>query len=589
MLILGLNPIHPDASAALVGPAGVIAAIAEERLTRQKHSAAFPARAVAEVLRIAGASPADVTDIALAHDPRANLNAKIAFLSSHPAFARVPVGAGKAPAPAQAPPPELAGDHATAESDLLASMPKARIHRVEHHKAHLASAFFCSAFDKAAVVSADGSGDWCSGMTAAGRGTSIEVLARTHPPHSLGVLYTAVSGLLGFRRFSEEYKVMGLSALGEDRFSREFAVIAAFDPERGVRLDPACFTSGGRLRAGDRDSFAELVDGELLLPRLWSDKMEALLGPARRHDEPIAQRHKDIARSLQACFERIFLATVRTAVERTGSRDVCLAGGCAQNAVANGKLLTSGVADRLFVQPAAGDDGTALGAALHVLCEVHAKPRPAPMTSAYLGPAYSTEEIRRELLVGDNVRVRELAEPDLLAAAATAIAAGKVVGWFQGREEWGPRALGNRSILAHPGLGSMKDTLNTRVKMRENFRPFAPAVLAEKLTEVYEGSHPVPFMNIVYPTKVAWRAKLPAVTHADGSGRVQSVSRENNPLFHGLIGAFEKQTGLPVLLNTSFNENEPIVHTPAQAAACFARTRMDALGIGPFWCEKNPG
>lgn len=586
-LILGLNPIHPDAAAALVGPGGIIAAIAEERLTRQKHSASFPSCAALEVCRIAGVTLADVTDVALAHDPSANLNAKVAFLSTHPAFARVPIGAPRTHAYSHADPGP--SRHAEAEATLLAELSGARVHRVEHHKAHLASAFFPSPFERATAVSTDGSGDWCSGMTARCEGTEIHVLNRTHPPHSLGVLYTAVSGLLGFRRFSEEYKVMGLSALGEDRFADQMRELVTFEARsdaggRGVRLATEFFSSGSALSAGDRDSFGELVRGELLLPRLWSDKMETLLGPARSPDAPIEARHRDIARSLQRRFETIMLEMVRDAVSLTGIRDLVLAGGCAHNAVANGRLLIEGVVDRLFVQPAAGDDGTALGAALSVLHQVHQRPRTPAMTGSYYGPSWSDAEIETAL---KGVSSRRLGTDELVRTCASAIAAGKVVGWFQGREEWGSRALGNRSILAHPGLPGIKDALNTRVKMREGFRPFAPAVLEERMSELYEGTHPVPFMNIVYATRPAWRERLSGVTHADGTGRVQSVSREGNPLFHALIAAFAALTGTPVLLNTSFNENEPIVHTPAEAVACFRRTRMDAMGIGPFWCEKG--
>jgi carbamoyltransferase len=578
-LVLGLNTVHPDSSAALAGPDGLIAAIAEERVSRQKHSAAFPEQAIDEVLRIAGASRADITDVAIARDPRANMNARILYLSAHPAY--------RPGAPAR-PVPKVARNVVTAgqgEDRLIASLPRARAHRVEHHLAHIASAFYCSGLDRAAALSVDGVGDWCTLMIARCTREGVQVLKRCHPPHSLGIFYTALSGFLGFRRYSEEYKVMGLSATGEDRYAAPMAELVGFDPSRGIRLNTACFAPTSA--SIDAISPEGLVAGELLLPRMFTPELERLLGPPREPGAPLEQRHRDIACSLQRRFERVYLDLVAWALRLTGEKDLVMAGGCTHNAVANGLLLSAGLCRSLYMHPAAGDDGTSVGAALHVLHRELGVPVPGRPMGAYWGPSWDEGSIRGALEQAGLGPARPLDQRSLIAAAADALAAGKVVGWFQGREEWGPRALGNRSILAHPGAPGMKDTLNERVKHRERFRPFAPAVLAERLGELYEGSHPVPFMNVVYKTRADWRSRLASVVHDDGTGRVQTVSGADNPVFRDLLEAFESRTGLPVLLNTSFNENEPIVHTPAEAVDCFRRTRMDCLGIGPFWITKG--
>ncbi len=573
-LILGLNTDHGDSSAALLNDDGIIAAIADERLTRKKHSCEFPAAAIAEVLRIAGADVSDVTDIAVARDPQANLAAKAAFVARHRGFGmaldrlrvhRKVLGTA-----------ERIADGLGCERSRVT----AQFHQVEHHLAHIASAFYWSPFERCVGFSLDGAGDFATTMWARCEGLDIEVMRRSLWPHSLGVFYTAVCQYLGFDRYGEEYKVMGLSAYGQNRFSAAMRDMVSYHPQLGLRLDLDYFQHH-KLRG----AFEEVDGHEIKLPRLWSEAMVTALGPARSREDELTERERDIAAAMQCRYEEVFLDMVHALTKKTGERDVVMAGGCALNSVANGRMITEGYVSRAYFQPAASDDGTALGAALSVLHGVHRVPRQRSVNHAYWGTAWSDDAIEGALR--DNGRPFEkLSKGELLARAADHLAEGAIMGWFQGREEWGPRALGNRSILCHPGWDGMKAKLNARIKHREPFRPFAPVILEEELSTCFEGSHPVPFMIIVYKVRPEWRERLAAITHEDGTGRVQTVRHEDNPIYYDLIRTFRERTGIPVLLNTSFNENEPIVHTPAEAISVFERTQMDCLGIGSFWLNK---
>ena len=580
-LVLGLNSSHPDSSAVLMNKSGVIAGICEERINRLKHCAVFPREAIKEVLRMAGASIGDVTDVALARDPYANKGAKLAFIAKNPRvgfdMALVRMGVNREKSEAVASLAEQIG--------VPGVQFRATTHNVEHHLAHIASSFFCSSFERATAVSIDGSGDWCSVMLGRCEGNKIDVLHRTHPPHSLGIFYTTLCGFIGFNKFGEEYKVMGLAAYGQPKYLDELRRFVWWDPAKGVRLNPEYFTTYSKVSDHAERTFGAVVDGEIMMPRMWSDAVEKLFGPGRHRKAPLTQRDNDMAASIQKRFEEVYLEIVKDAIARTGIRDVVLSGGCALNGVANGRLVMEKIVDRIYIHPAAGDDGTGFGAAAYVL---HAKlgvPRVPEMTNAYWGTGWTDEQCEQAVRES-GFAFKKCTREQLIEHALDALCSGKIVGWFQGREEWGPRALGNRSILANPNWPDMKAILNARIKNREPFRPFAPAILEEKLSQVYEGSHTVPFMNIVYKTRPEWRQKLSAVNHDDDTGRVQSVRRDQNALYYDLIKAFDARTGIPVLLNTSFNENEPIVHTPQQAIACFARTRMDSLAVGPFWYEK---
>ncbi len=577
-LILGINSAHADSSAVAVGPGGIIAAIAEERINRKKHCAGFPALAVKEVLRLAGASIEDVTDIAVARDPKANLPGKLAYVARYPqsgipkAIQRLRVHQQVASSPAL-----VADALGSPESGI-----RARFHQVEHHRAHIASAFYCSSFDRATGISVDGAGDFATSMVARCEGNRLSVVRRYLWPHSLGVFYTAVCQFIGFDRFGEEYKVMGLAAYGTNRYIRQMRELVRWTPGTGIRLNLRYFR-----HHRDAQGLELAGNDEVSISRLWAPEMETLFGPARRRSEPLTDRDRDLAASLQACFEEIYVQHVGAAVVAGGSRQVAMAGGSVLNSVGNGRLIVEGVVDRAYFHPAASDDGTAAGAALDVMHGVHDLPRANPLGGAYLGTEWSDQEIERAL-VESGRPFRKLDRATLIETAASTIGQGKIVGWFQGREEWGPRALGNRSILCHPGWPNMKGTLNARIKNREPFRPFAPVIPLEQLSTCFQGSHEVPYMIIVYRVRPEWKERLSAITHEDGTGRVQTVTRSENALYYDLIKAFERKTGTPVLLNTSFNENEPIVHTPGQAIDCFGRTKMDALGIGSFWLEKGP-
>jgi carbamoyltransferase len=466
----------------------------------------------------------------------------------------------------------------------------ATFHRVEHHLAHLASAYFASPFEQAAVLSADGLGDFASTMWGTGEGGRLRVDGSIAFPHSLGLYYTAVTQYLGFLKFGDEYKVMGLAAYGQPEQLGAFQEIVQFDErskENGFRLDLAYFTHH---RTGPEMSWAE-ADKTPTLGKLYSEEMPKRLGPSRAPEEPVEQRHRNLAASLQARLEEVYLGMLKKLAVTTGQKAVCLAGGVAFNCVANGKIFEVTPFEQVYVQPAAGDAGLAVGAAFHVWHQILGKPRSFVMDHAYWGPGFAKSAIQQAIdasSVGQGgYAVTELPESELVRRAAGIIADGKILGWFQGRAEWGPRALGNRSIVGDPRRPEMKDVLNKRIKHREIFRPFAPSILAESTGEWFTRSDPSPFMAMAYPVRPEKRAKIPAPTHIDGTGRLQTVVREANPRYWQLIRAFRDATGVPVVLNTSFNDNEPIVCRPAEALDCFVRTQMDALALGDFLITRT--
>jgi carbamoyltransferase len=436
-------------------------------------------------------------------------------------------------------------------------------------------------------LTVDGFGDFVSTMLAVGRGERIEVLERVREVHPLGLLYTAVTQHLGFLHFGDEYKVMGLAAYGEPRFADAIRRLVPARSDGSFRLDLRYFR---HLSEGVDMTWA---DGAPELGLIATPALDELLGPARRPDEELQQRHKDLAASLQQVYEERFFALVRALARRTGLRRLCLAGGCALNSLANGKLFAQTGVEEVFIQAAAGDAGTSLGAALYAHHTLLGAPRKGfVMEHSYWGPRYDAAAIRAAIAAGipdsggvdgtyGDVLVETIADDDALElVTARAIAQGEVVGWYRGRSEWGPRALGNRSILADPRRADMKELLNRKIKRRESFRPFAPSILQERTGDWFTCDYPDPFMLKVYPIRPERRAQVPAVTHVDGTGRLQTVTATSNPSYWRLIRAFEAETGVPMVLNTSFNENEPIVNTPREALDCFLRTRMDRLVMG---------
>jgi len=580
MLILGLNTFHADASAALVDieTGQLVAALAEERLNRIKHFAGFPEMAIRRCLQMVGAGPEDIAHVAIARDGKANLLAKFGFALTHlPSISRLAKQRLERRAEVASAPELLEKTFGSDAGNL-----KAKFHHVEHHLAHVASSFYVSPFEEAALLSIDGFGDFASTMTAHGRGTEIDVLDRTLFPHSMGVVYTAVCQFIGYDQYGDEGKVMGLAPLGKDKYRPFFDQLVSLEPGGRFKLNLDWFIHH---TVGVDYSFDDV--GRPTVAPLYSDKFIAEFGPARVRHAELTQRDMDIARSLQACLERVYFHILNDLHARTKCDQLCLAGGVALNSVANGLALKETPFKEIYIQPAAGDDGTSVGAAYWVLHQELKKPRACVLETASLGPEYNDDEIAAALQEA-GITAERLDEDQLVTQTAKEMAATKVVGWFQGRMEWGPRALGNRSIVAHPGHPDMKDILNSRIKHREWFRPFAPSVLAERLNDCFESEHPTPFMLMVYQTRPEMYSQLCAVDHDDHTGRVQTVTPQMNARYYKLIQAFERETGIPVVLNTSFNENEPIVCTPKEAIDCYLRTKMDVLAIGSYLCRKQP-
>jgi carbamoyltransferase len=574
MLILGVNMFHADASAAIVVDGEVKFAIAEERLNRHKHFGGFPALAVKACLDAIGARISDVEHVAVGQDSEANLAKKVQYALANPAkilnFIRL-----RQRKEAMRDVRALLGEALDVDPAKL----RFQEHHLEHHIAHIASAYYCSPWEKAAGFSYDGSGDFVSTMTARCEGQQIEVLGRVFLPHSLGSVYTMICEFIGYTKYGDEGKVMGLAPYGKETYSAEMARIVA-PKNGGFQLDLRYFKP-----LGSNQGMQVLPDGTVRLARHYSSRIEKLFGEPRKPHTEIAQRDMDLAFALQHRFEEIFFHLINQLHERVPLDDLAMAGGCALNSVANGKIFDRTPFRRTYIQPAAGDEGLAIGAALHTYHAVLNQPRSHELKNSYLGPEFSESRIQ-SALNSAGLRPRRLERDVLLEETAKQIAAGNVVGWFQGRMEWGPRALGNRSIVAHPGLANMKEVLNARIKHREWFRPFAPSILADYQHEYFEHDHPSPFMLHVYKIRPEKRKSLCAVNHVDDTGRLQTVTREENPLYYDLISAFHRKTGLPVILNTSFNENEPIVCTPEEAIDCFQRTHMDVLAIGPFMVVK---
>ncbi|MBP9890985.1 MAG: carbamoyltransferase [Planctomycetes bacterium] len=580
MLVLGINAHHADAAAALYADGRLVAAVAEERLNRIKHCAGFPALAAAEVLRIGGASLVDLDEVGIARDSRANLVAKASYVLKHLG------GIGKVASKRLKDRAGLTG----LEEQLCDSMGtprsalRAKVRRVEHHVSHAASAFLCSPFERAAVLTLDGFGDFASCLAATGAGSKIKPLWRVTYPHSLGILYTAICQFIGYDRYGDEGKVMGLAPYGEPKYAALFEKLLRFKSGGRFELDLSYFNHHTEGVETGTDEY-----GGPQFEHLFTRLLAKELGPTRAHGpaNTITQRERDIAASLQQRLEQAFVHMALALHAKTGLTDLCLAGGVALNSVANGKLLEQTPFKRIYVQPAAGDDGTAVGVGAYLSAKA-GQPR-FELRHAAWGSRFTDEEIGREVeqFTGRGDIYVAPTESDLLRETAAEIARGKVVGWFQGAMEWGPRALGQRSILAHPGQPGMKELLNARIKHREHFRPFAPSILEERLSDYFESAHPSPFMLMVYRTRAAKRSELGAVNHVDNTGRVQTVNKHDLPLYHGLISEFGRQTGTPVLLNTSFNENEPIVCTPAQALDCFARTQMDAVVLGSYLVRRS--
>lgn len=622
MYILGINAYHGDAAAALVKDGELIGAAEEERFNRIKHCAGFPTQSIQYCLRTAGIGIDEVDHVGISRNPGAHLHKKI-LAGARRMINRQPVAVQNQPvamAAAVGVRPERdvisQNENGFASSsngnghekvtgrladrlrnaatvfDLKSELARAlavsektitaRTYRVEHHRAHLASAFFVSPFTRAALLSLDGFGDFVSTMWAIGAGKSIKILGQVEYPHSLGILYTATTQFLGFPHYGDEGKVMGLAPYGKPRFIDEFRKMVTTESAGKFRLNLDYFLHSTQ---GVEMSWD---DGSPRVGRIFSNAYEESFGPAREPGSALTERDRDISASLQLRLEEVAFHTLNHLHDETGLTDLGLAGGVAYNSVMNGKILQRTPFRRVFVQPAAGDSGTAVGVCYQIWNQVaqavslrsRADDEASQINNLrYPGPEFSDAQIKEELQISD-LKFKIYSDTELVEQAARDIADGLVVGWFQGRMEFGPRALGNRSILADPRRADMKDVLNERIKKREPFRPFAPSILAEHVGEYFEQTHPSPAMLMVYEVKPDRRDEIPAVTHVDGTGRLQTVTRSANERFYDLIDRFYQLTAVPLVLNTSFNENEPIVCTPRDAIDCFLKTRIDVLYLG---------
>ena len=584
MIILGLNAYHGDSAACLMVDGKLVAAAEEERFRRIKHWAGLPTNAIDYCLREGGVDLSAIDHIAINRQPGVHNWRRLAFVLTHRPHPKLMWEKIKNIRSA-------ASIKETLESKYQIEL-RAQMHHVEHHLAHLASAFLVSGFEEAACLSIDGFGDFASTASGFGRRSSLKIDNRVFFPHSLGIFYSALTQFIGFPHYGDEYKVMGLAPYGEPSFLDQLRDVLCIQGDGTFRLNLKYF------RHHTADVSYTWKDCAPEVGPLYRNELVDLLGPPRKPEEPLEQKHKDIARSVQTVYEKAFFALLHALHKQHPCDNLALAGGCAMNSVANGKVYRRTPFKKMYLPAAAGDAGGAIGAAAYVqsLITDHQSPTAdlCLLTSAYLGPGPSEQEIhllldrkRNEIAeAGCTIALVEQ-EEELLRQTAQAIANGKVVGWFQGRMEWGPRALGNRSILADPRRSDMKDILNARIKRRESFRPFAPSILREAVADWFEQDDDVPFMMQVFQIRARNRPLIPAVTHVDGSGRLQTVHKESNPRYYRLIEHFRELTGIPLVLNTSFNENEPVVCYPEEALDCFLRTKMDVLVLENFFLQRT--
>ncbi len=576
MLILGINAYHGDASATIVKDGKLVAAAEEERFNRIKHCAGFPALAIKYCLKEAGAELSDIEHIGISRNPKANLYKKLMFtLATGPKIAKMLKNRLANVTKIQNLKSILAEKLEVPESEI-----KGKIHHVEHHMAHMASTFLVSPFDEAAILSIDGFGDFVSTMTGSGSNNKMEVLDKVIYPHSLGILYASTCQFIGFSKYGDEGKVMGLAPYGEPKFMKEFENIV-YLKENGkfeLNLDYFLHHSIGVDMSWE--------DGSPTIGKIYSDKFIRTFGNPREAGTEITKRDNDIASSLQKMTEKVIFHVLNDLHKKCPSDNLCLAGGVALNSVANGMIFDKTPFKEIYITPPAGDSGGSIGAAFYIYNSILDNKRVYELKTAYTGPEFTDDEIL-ESINKKGLDYKKMKDDELFRLTAKKISEGKIIGWFQGRMEIGPRALGNRSIVVDPTRIDMKDILNSRIKHREPFRPFAPSILLESTADWFEKDYPEPFMLKIYKIKEEKRSKLPAVCHVDNTGRLQTVKKEDNPRYWKLIKEFENITGVPVVLNTSFNENEPIVCTPDDAVNCFLKTKMDVLVLGNYYIERQ--
>ncbi|MBE7178754.1 MAG: carbamoyltransferase [Mucilaginibacter polytrichastri] len=567
--ILGLNAYHGDSSACILRDGEVIAASEEERFRRIKHWAGFPSEAIKFCLNEAGIMLQEVDHIAVSRDPKAHLTDKIFTALRH----------GLNPGNMLNRVKNL-GKAGSVEADFMAHFGadkkhiQKKLHQVEHHRSHLASAFYPSPFDEAALLSIDGFGDFTSTMTAVGDASGIKILDSVTYPHSVGLFYTLFTQYLGFPHYGDEYKIMGLAPYGQPVFTDKIlGEVIRLEENGRFSLNLEYFN---HTRKGVNMTWQ---NGSPTIGTIFTEKLEALFGPARKKEEPLSDVHRNLATSVQDACEKVIFHILAHLQKTTGKKSICIAGGVAQNSVAMGKVTQHTGFEKVYCPPAGHDAGTAIGAALWVYHQTETSPVRHPQNHAYFGSVFSDDDIAAYLDSRD-IKYTRFADADLYDAVTQCLIDGGVAGWFQGRAEFVPRALGNRSIIADPRRDDARDLLNRKIKRRESFRPFAPSILFDQVPNFFEQTDDVPFMEKVFLIRPEKRSLIPAVTHVDGTGRLQTVRPEANARYYALIKNFYDKTGIPILLNTSFNENEPIVNAPAEALDCFLRTEMDMLILG---------
>ena len=574
MYILGINAFHGDSSACLIKDGVVVCATEEERIRRIKHWAGFPSEAIKFCLNDEGITIDMIDHITISRNPKINLHKKILYILKNPlsilsALQRF-INSRKVVSIKK-------------ELELIFEIPsnkiKAKIHNIEHHRSHIGSSFFASSFKNAAILSIDGFGDFTSTMTALGSENKFKILNEINYPHSLGIFYTTVTQFLGFPNYGDEYKVMGLAPYGNPKYLKELEKIIYITDNGSFKLNKKFFKH-----------FNEGVDmdwagGNSKIESLFTKEWENIFGRSRNINEEIEKWHIDLACSVQRHTEKIMFHILNDLYEKTKCENLCISGGVAQNSVVNGKILENTPFKNLYVPSAGNDAGTSIGSAMYLHNQILGNNRMPEITTAFFG--YKTTHAKIiKLLNSQNIKFLKVTEENLYKIVVDKIISGGVIGWFQGRAEFGPRALGHRSIIVDPRRKDAKDLLNDKIKRRESFRPFAPSILKEHISDYFIQNSHVPFMEKVYEIKENKYDEIPAVTHVDGTGRLQSVDSKVSPKYYNLINEFYKRTGTPILLNTSFNENEPIVNKPEEALDCFLRTEMDMLVMENIIIER---
>ena len=571
MNIIGINAFHADSAACLVVNGKLITAVEEERFNRIKHWAGFPIESIKYCLKRSNLKISDIHHISINIDPKANYLKKIFFLLKYRPNFKLVLNRFKKKK-------KYNSIKEIIISEFKDDYFQGKINNIEHHYAHLSSAFHVSPYKEACILSVDGFGDFASTAWGYGNGNKIKIDNKIYFPHSLGIFYQAITQYLGFKNYGDEYKIMGLAPYGKPTYVEQLKKILLIKPNGNFELNLDYFKF-------HKENFNYRWDnGKIEIEDLYTNKIIDLLGLERKKNEPLNDFHKDLAHSTQKVYEEAFINILNNLYNKYQNENLCIAGGCGMNSVANGKIINNTKFKNIFIQAAAGDAGGAIGAAFATHYKNTSYKREFQMKHAYWGTSYKESEILECLKKNKkNIEYQNCSseliidDRELNKIVAKDISDGKVVGWFQGNMEWGPRALGNRSILGDPRKHNMKDILNLKIKRRESFRPFAPSILREHVSDWFENDDEVPFMMKVYQIKKDKRHEIPAVTHVDGSGRLQTVYKETNKKYYDLINEFYKLTNIPLVLNTSFNENEPIVSKPEEALDCFLRTKMDVL------------